>query len=88
MVERGHLRVYLGYAAGVGKTSRCWAKATAGKSAKHDVVVGFVETHGRKKTAAQCSDLEIMPRRKIVHKGIEFEEMDIDAILARNPRSL
>ena len=50
-----------------------------------DVVVGFVETHGRKKTTAQCSDLEIMPRKKIVHKGIEFEEMDIDAILARNP---
>ena len=85
MVDRGHLRVYLGYAAGVGKTYAMLGEGHRRRERDADVAVGFVETHGRKKTTAQCSELEIIPRRRIVHKGVEFEEMDIDAILARNP---
>lgn len=84
-MDRGHLRVYLGYAAGVGKTYAMLGEGHRRRERDADVAVGFVETHGRKKTTAQCSELEIIPRRRIVHKGVEFEEMDIDAILARNP---
>jgi len=84
-VARGDLRIYLGAAPGVGKTfamlNEGWRRAHRGT----DVVVGFVETHGRANTAAQVRDLEIVPRKKIEYRGAKFEEMDVDAIIARNP---
>lgn len=85
MGDRGHLRVYLGYAAGVGKTFAMLGEGHRRRERGADVVVGFIESHGRKKTAALVEGLEVIPRRKVVHKGVEFEEMDIDALLARNP---
>jgi two-component system sensor histidine kinase KdpD len=84
-MARGNLRIYLGAAPGVGKTfamlNEAWRRASRGT----DVVVGFVETHGRPNTAEQIRDLEVIPRRKVDYRGTEFEEMDVDAILARMP---
>jgi two-component system sensor histidine kinase KdpD len=84
-MARGQLRVYLGAAPGVGKTfamlNEGWRRKTRGT----DVVVGFVETHGRPTTAAQLRDLEVVPRRTIEYRGASFEEMDVDAVLARRP---
>jgi len=85
-VSRGTLRVYLGAAAGVGKTydmlNEGWRRADRGT----DVVVGYVETHGRTQTAAQLRDLEVIPRRRVEYRGQGFEEMDLDAVLARRPQ--
>jgi two-component system sensor histidine kinase KdpD len=84
-VSRGTLRIYLGAAPGVGKTYAmlCEGRRRAGRGT--DVVVGTVETHGRPQTAAQLTDLEIQARRRIDYRGAAFEEMDVDAILARRP---
>jgi two-component system sensor histidine kinase KdpD len=84
-VARGKLRVYLGAAPGVGKTYAMLNEGWRGLHRGKDVVVGFVETHGRANTAAQVRDLEVVPRRKIEYRGREFEEMDVDAVLAREP---
>jgi two-component system, OmpR family, sensor histidine kinase KdpD len=85
-VARGTLRIYLGAAPGVGKTyamlNEGWRKAQRGA----DVVVGVYESHGREITAEQLRDLEVVPRRKIVHRDAVLEEMDIDAVLARRPQ--
>lgn len=83
--KRGRLKLYLGFAAGVGKTYRMLEEAHALKKRGVDVVVGFVETHGRVETAALLDGLEIVPRRKIPYRGLNVEEMDLDAILARQP---
>ena len=84
---RGRLKLFLGFAAGVGKTYEMLSEATRRKhESGQDVVIGYVETHGRKDTEAQIGDLEIIPRRKIEYKGAAFEEMDTDAILARRPK--
>jgi two-component system sensor histidine kinase KdpD len=83
--QRGRLKVYLGFAAGVGKTYEMLQEAHRLKRQGVDVVIGMVETHGRAETAAQIGDLEQVPRRQIVHKGVVLEEMDLDAILARRP---
>src|SRR4051794_16789360 len=84
-MARGTLRIYLGAAPGVGKTfamlNEGWRRASRGT----DVVVGFVETHGRSNTAAQVRDLEVVPRQTVSYRGSEFEEMDTDAIIARAP---
>lgn len=82
---KGRLKVYLGGAAGVGKTYRMLEEAHQLSAAGHDVVLGFIETHGRAETAARIGDLELVPLRKIPYRGVELEEMDLDAILARNP---
>ena len=82
---RGELRVYLGAAPGVGKTYAMLNEGARRKARGTDVVVGFVETYGRRATAAQLGDLEIVPRRRITGEGAEFEEMDVDAILRRRP---
>ncbi|MDQ1499622.1 MAG: two-component system, OmpR family, sensor histidine kinase KdpD [Actinomycetota bacterium] len=84
-MSRGTLRIYLGAAPGVGKTYAmlCEGRRRAGRGT--DVVVGIVETHGRPHTAAQLTDLEIQGRRRITYRGTAFEEMDVDAILARHP---
>jgi two-component system, OmpR family, sensor histidine kinase KdpD len=81
----GPFRIYLGSAAGVGKSvamlDEGWRRARRGR----DVVVGFVETHGRRHTAEQIRDLEVVPRKKIAYRGSEFEEMDLEGVLARHP---
>jgi two-component system sensor histidine kinase KdpD len=84
--KRGVLRIYLGAAPGVGKTYAMLNEGRRGRDRGKDVVVGVVETHGRENTAAQIGDLEIVPRRKIAYRGTTFEEMDVDAILARRPQ--
>jgi two-component system, OmpR family, sensor histidine kinase KdpD len=80
------MRVYLGAAAGVGKTFAMLNEGWRGLHRGKDVVAGFVETHGRANTEAQVRDLEVVPRKKISYRGREFEEMDVDAILARKPQ--
>ncbi|MGZ6963777.1 MAG: DUF4118 domain-containing protein [Acidimicrobiia bacterium] len=84
-MARGRLRVYLGAAPGVGKTYAMLNEGHRRAERGTDVVVGFVETHGRPKTAEQIGDLEVVPRQVIEYKGTKFEEMDVDAILARKP---
>lgn len=83
--QRGRLRVYLGMAAGVGKTYAMLNEGHRRKNRGTDVVIGFVETHHRPLTGAQIGDLEIVPRKRIQYKGVTLEEMDVDAILARKP---
>jgi two-component system sensor histidine kinase KdpD len=83
--KRGKLKVYLGMAAGVGKTYRMLQDAHTLRSRGVDVVVGLVETHGRADTAAVIGDLELVPRRAIEYRGVTLEEMDYDAIVARRP---
>jgi len=83
--KRGRLKLYLGFAAGVGKTYRMLEEAHALRKRGVDVVVGFVETHGRAETAALIDGLEVVPRKKIPYRGLSVEEMDLDAILARQP---
>ncbi|MFH0792883.1 MAG: PTS sugar transporter subunit IIA [bacterium] len=83
--ERGKLKIYLGYCAGVGKTYQMLQEARRIKADGVDVAVGLVETHAREETQALLEGLEIIPRRKVVYRGIVTEEMDLDAILSRKP---
>jgi two-component system, OmpR family, sensor histidine kinase KdpD len=82
---RGQLRIYLGSAAGVGKTYAMLCEAHRRSERGTDVVVAFVETHGRPHTAALIEGLEVIPRRRLDYRGTSFEEMDVDAVLARRP---
>src|SRR5580658_59088 len=82
---RGKLKVFLGYAAGVGKTYKMLEEAQQAKRSGCDVVVGYFEPHARKDTIAKIEGLEVIPRRRIEYRWIHFEEMDTDAILARHP---
>jgi two-component system sensor histidine kinase KdpD len=84
--ERGRLKLFLGAAPGVGKTYEMLATAQAKLREGVDVVVGVVETHGRRETEALVQGLEVIPRRRIAYKGRIMEEMDLDAVLARRPR--
>jgi len=84
--QRGHLKIYLGYAAGVGKTYRMLQKAHQMKDEGIDVIVGLVETHGRADVARLLEGLEIIPRRTQEYRGIVIEEMDVDAVIARRPQ--
>lgn len=84
--SRGCLKVFLGAAPGVGKTYEMLQEAAAKRREGIDVVVGVVETHGRKETQALVEGLEIVPRRILDYKGHRLEEMDLDAILRRRPR--
>jgi two-component system sensor histidine kinase KdpD len=83
--DRGKLKVYIGSAAGVGKTFRMLQEAHDLHRRGIDVVVGFVETHGRAETASQVGDLEVVPRRTIPYRGVTLEEMGVDAVIARAP---
>ena len=83
--RRGRLRIYLGFAAGVGKTYEMLSEANRRKQRGQDIIIGYVETHGRKGTEEQVGGLEIIPRQKIDYRGTAFEEMDTDAIIARKP---
>jgi len=83
--KNGKLKIYLGGAAGVGKTYRMLEEAHQLRAEGHDVVLGFIETHGRAETAARVKDLECIPLKKVAYRGVAVEEMDVDAIVARNP---
>ncbi|MEP6848275.1 MAG: universal stress protein [Acidobacteriota bacterium] len=83
--ERAKLRVYIGAAAGVGKTYQMLEDAHQLKQQGIDVVVGTVETHGRQETLDQIKDLEIVPPRKIEYRGAVFDELDLDAVIERRP---
>jgi two-component system sensor histidine kinase KdpD len=83
--RKGRLKVYLGGAAGVGKTYRMLEEAHQLRQQGQDVVIGLVETHGRVETASRVGDLELVPLRQIPYRGVTLEEMDVDAILARKP---
>jgi two-component system sensor histidine kinase KdpD len=81
----GRLKIYLGYAAGVGKTYQMLDDAQELKRQGHDIVIGYFEPHGRADTIAKTEGLEVIPRRKVEYRGAIFEDMDTDAILARHP---
>jgi two-component system sensor histidine kinase KdpD len=83
--SRGIFKLFLGYAPGVGKTFSMLSEAIRRKSRGEDVVIGVIETHGRKGIAELAQQIEAVPRKKIEYKGTLFEEMDVDAILARRP---
>ena len=83
--QRGKLKIYLGYCAGVGKTWQMLQEARRLNDNGIDVVVGFVETHKSKETETLLAELEILPRKSQLYLGIEITEMDIDAILQRRP---
>jgi two-component system, OmpR family, sensor histidine kinase KdpD len=83
--DRGHLRIYLGSAAGVGKTYAMLSEGHRRAERGADVVVAFAETHGRPLTSALLDGLEVIPRARLDYRGAAFEEMDLDAVLARRP---
>lgn len=85
---RGRLKVFMGFAAGVGKTYEMLQEATRRRERGQDVVIGYLETHGRKGTESQIGDLPTIPRKVIEYRGATFEEMDTDAILARHPHTV
>jgi two-component system sensor histidine kinase KdpD len=84
--QRGRLKVYLGFAPGVGKTYKMLQEGQQLKQQGVDVVVGVVETHGRADTAALIGGLEQVPRRRIEYRGVTLDEMDVDALLQRAPQ--
>ncbi len=84
--RRGRLRVYLASAAGSGKTYAMLNEGHRRKGRGTDVVVGYVETHGRAQTEAQIGDLEIVPRKQVEYRGVTLAEMDTEAIIARHPK--
>lgn len=84
--DQARLRIYIGAAPGVGKTYEMLQEAHALRSRGVDVVLGLIETYGRRDTDAQVKDLETVPRRKVEHRGVILEEMDVDAILRRRPQ--
>jgi len=84
--SRGIFKLFLGYAPGVGKTFSMLSEAIRRKNRGEDVVTGVVETHGRKGIEELITTIESVPRKKIEYKGTVFEEMDVDAILARHPQ--
>src|SRR5215472_8736385 len=85
--RRGQLKVFIGYAAGVGKTYKMLEEAHALKAQGKDVVVGYFESHHRPDTIAKVQGLEVVPRKKIESGGATLEEMDTEAILARRPQA-
>lgn len=84
--RRGRLKIYLGFAAGVGKTYRMLEEAHALKKRGVDVVLGFIEPHARPETRALIAGLEEVPRKSFEYRGVLVEEMDLAAVLARNPQ--
>jgi two-component system sensor histidine kinase KdpD len=83
--SRGHHKVFLGMAAGVGKTYRMLQEGRAELEAGRDVVIGYLEPHGRAETTAQAAGLEVVPRREVTYRDTVLPEMDLDAILSRAP---
>src|SRR5262249_15341924 len=83
--KRGRLKLYLGFAAGVGKTYRMLEEAHALRERGVDCVIAYVETHGRAEVGELVDGLEVIPRKRIDYRGVFVEEMDLDAALARRP---
>jgi two-component system, OmpR family, sensor histidine kinase KdpD len=83
--DRGHLKVFIGMAPGVGKTYRMLQEGAAEADGGRDVAIGYLEPHGRAETLAQAQGLEIIPRRPVVYRGTPLQEMDLPAVLARKP---
>ena len=83
---RGTLKVFLGMCAGVGKTFAMLKAAQKAKAEQRDVVIGYVETHGRRETDALTEGIEAVPRQPVVYRGVTLTEMDLDAVLARRPQ--
>jgi two-component system sensor histidine kinase KdpD len=83
--DRGHLKVFIGMAPGVGKTYRMLQEGAAEADSGRDVAVGYLESHGRQETVAQAEGLEVIPRRHLTYRGTPLEEMDLQAVLARKP---
>jgi two-component system sensor histidine kinase KdpD len=83
--KTGRFKLFLGYAPGVGKTHTMLTEAIRRHTRGEDVVIGVIETHGRKAVGELVASLEVVPRKTIEYKGALFEEMDVDAILARKP---
>jgi two-component system sensor histidine kinase KdpD len=86
MSSPGKLKIFLGYAAGVGKTYQMLEEAQSLKTRGVDVVIGYFEPHGRKDTIAKTEGLETIPRKVVDYRGSKFEEMDAEAIIARHPQ--
>src|SRR5438128_1939621 len=84
--RRGKLKIFMGYAAGVGKTYKMLEEAQDLKASNIDIVIGYFEPHARAETIAKTESLEIIPRKTILYRDSLFEEMDTEAILARRPR--
>jgi two-component system sensor histidine kinase KdpD len=85
---RGKLKVFLGYVAGVGKTYAMLEAAHQRKDEGVDVVIGYVETHGRKETESLVEDLEVLPRSQVNYRNASLSDMDLDAVLLRRPQLL
>ncbi len=83
--ERGHLKVFIGMAPGVGKTYRMLQEGAAEADNGRDVVIGYLESHGRAETLAQAGGLATVPRRTVIYRGTPLQEMDLQAVLARKP---
>jgi two-component system sensor histidine kinase KdpD len=83
--RKGRLKLYIGFAAGVGKTYQMLQEAQALKKRGVGVVLAFIETHGRAETQALVDGLEVVPRRRVEYRGVAVDEMDLDAVLARRP---
>jgi two-component system sensor histidine kinase KdpD len=83
--DRGHLKVFIGMAPGVGKTYRMLQEGVAEADNGRDVAVGYLESHGRAETVAQGEGLETIPRRRVLYRGTSLQEMDLPAVLARKP---
>jgi two-component system, OmpR family, sensor histidine kinase KdpD len=83
--EKGHLKVFIGMAPGVGKTYRMLQEGVAEAQDGRDVLIGYIEPHGRAETIEQLDGLEVLPRRTVVYRGRPLEEMDLPAVLARAP---
>jgi len=86
--QRGRLKLFMGYAAGVGKTYKMLQEAQQLRAAHIDAVIGYLETHGRADTEAQAEGLEVVPRKRITYRGAAFEEMDTNAVLTRRPTTV
>src|SRR5258706_9002670 len=84
--RRGRLKLYVGFAAGVGKTYRMLQEAHDLRRRGVDVVIGYIETHGRAETAALMEGLEVVPRKRTEYRGVPVEEMDVDAVVRRRPQ--
>ncbi len=83
--DRGHLKVFIGMAPGVGKTYRMLQEGAAEADSGRDVAIGYLEPHGRAETVAQAAGLALVPRRTILYRGRPLQEMDLPAVLARRP---
>src|ERR1700709_462530 len=83
--RRGRYKIFLGMAAGVGKTYRMLQEGQAEAEAGRDVVIGYLEPHGRADTLTQAEGLELIPRRRVTYQDVTLEEMDLPAVIGRAP---